>query len=110
MALGKVSIWQLTPEQAKTYVPGMKLGRPDRVVSASKIMQPVTEVAKAKALERSRRGSRTRDRERTILTAELYEAELLLGLTDKQIAETYGIQLSTITHYKSLWRQRGDLK
>lgn len=106
MSVGKVSIWNLTPEQVKNYVPGMKLGRPDRIVVASKIEQPVAEQTKEEIRSRQQRSIKSRDKGKTVLTEELFKAGLDSGMTEREIATKYGIQHSTLTHYKSLWRRK----
>ncbi|MHA6481085.1 hypothetical protein ACX1C1_04075 [Paenibacillus sp. strain BS8-2] len=110
MSIGKVSIWQLTPEQVENYVPRMDLGKPNKIVAASEIKQAVPKQQEVESKARQRRAIKSRIKERTILTNELYDAEALLGLSDKQIAEMYGIQQSTLIHYKSLWRKRAGAK
>lgn len=105
MSIGKVSIWQLTPEQVENYVPRMDLGKPNKIVAASEIKISDPEQQEVELKARQRRSIKSRIKERTILTPELYDAEASLGLSDKKIAEMYDIQQSTLNHYKSLWRK-----
>lgn len=99
-----MKVWRLTPDQVADYKPGQDLGEPHEIKFVKSDLERSREAAKAHQ-ERQRRSSERRMQGMIRLTKPIYEKEVAAGLNDAQIAEKYGIQRSTMYHYKSLFRK-----
>jgi len=99
-----MKIWRLSPAQIDAYTTGADLGPPHEIVDVPVIVWP-SELETLAVKARTMRGHKTRKGGREIITAELYEEHRAAGWTDREIAEAYGIRLSTLRGYKWKWRK-----
>lgn len=103
-----MKIWRLSPAQLASYTPGADLGEPHEIVDVPVVVWP-SELETLAVKARTMRGHKTRKGGREIITAELYEERRAAGWTDQEIAELYGIKLSTLRGYKAKWRREAAL-
>lgn len=99
-----MKVWRLTPDQAAAYKPGQDLGEPNEIKMVNTDLERSREEAEA-IRQRQQRSIKRRMEGKVQLTKPLYDIEVASGLDDAEIAEKYGLQRSTMYHYKSLWRK-----
>jgi len=97
-----MKIWRLSPAQLAAYTPGADLGEPHEVKDVPVVVWPAE-------LETASRIRRDRPTSRQLITAELYDERRAAGYSDQEIAELYGIKMSTLRGYKARWRREAEL-
>ena len=95
-------IWRLSPDQIASYKYAQDLGEPHEVKDVPVVVWPAE-------LETASRIRRDRPTSRQLITAELYSERRAAGWSDQEIAELYGIKLSTLRGYKAKWRREAAL-
>jgi len=103
-----MKIWRLSPTQLAAYTPGADLGEPHEIKDVPVVVWPC-EIDMATQRERAMRAHQTRASGRELISAELYDERRAAGYSDLEIAELYGIKLSTLRGYKSRWRREAEL-
>jgi hypothetical protein len=102
-----MKIWRLNPAQLAAYTPGADLGEPHEIRDVPVVVWP-SEIEMAAVRERTMRGHHTRTAGRDLISAELYDERRAAGYSDLEIAELYGIKLSTLRCYKVKWRRETE--
>ena len=101
-----MKIWRLSPAQLAAYTPGADLGEPHEIKDVPVVVWPSDT---ATHRERAMRAHQTRLAGRELISAELYSERRAAGWSDQEIAELYGIKLSTLRGYKAKWRREAAL-
>lgn len=102
-------IWHLSPDQIAAYTYAQDLGEPHEVKDIP-AQWSWAEDDHDTMLLRIKRGHATRMGGRTALRAAVYYDLRDEGLSDQEIAERYGIKLSTLRQYKTDWRREEMLR
>jgi DNA-binding CsgD family transcriptional regulator len=103
-----MKIWRLSPAQIDAYTTGADLGEPHEIVDVPVVVWP-SDTDMATHRERAMRAHQTRKAGRSMITAELYSERRAAGYSDQEIAELYGIKLSTLRGYKARWKREAAL-
>ncbi|RJE88601.1 hypothetical protein D3P07_11440 [Paenibacillus sp. 1011MAR3C5] len=104
-----MKVWRLTPDQVAAYKLGQDLGDPHEIKMVKTAIERSREDAE-KLRARQQRSIKRRMEGKVQLTKPLYDIEVAAGLDDAEIAEKYGLQRSTMYHYKSLWRKAARVR